>query len=444
MSEYVFPDGFVWGCATASYQIEGSTLADGAGESIWRRFTHTPDRIMNGDTGDIACDHYRRYKDDVALMKSLGLNAYRFSVAWPRIFPTGRGQTNQVGLDFYQTLVDELLAADIKPCLTLYHWDLPQAIQDVGGWLNPDTALWFREYAEFLFRKLGDRVKFWITLNEPFVISFVGHALGVHAPGIIDIDKTLIAGHTLLQAHGQALAAFRESDCDGQIGITLDLEASLSATDSAEDKAAAERHGAFANRWFLDPIMLGRYPEEMIETFPSMPVMKPEDVELIQQPLDFLGVNNYTRTVWEHNERCFLQADQVFPDGKYTKMEWEVYPDGLYYLLKWLDKRYEGLTLYITENGAAFDDVVTPDGRIDDDDRLDYVREYLKACHRAICEGVNLRGYYLWTLMDNFEWSFGFSKRFGIVHVDFESQKRTIKKSGHWYSRVIRDNGFSD
>jgi beta-glucosidase len=444
MTEYRFPDGFNWGCATASYQIEGSPLADGAGESIWHRFTHTSGMIMNGDTGDVACDHYRLYKNDVALMKQLGLNAYRFSVAWPRIFPEGRGKTNQAGLDYYSALVDELLAAEIKPCLTLYHWDLPQAIEDVGGWRNPDTALWFGEYARLMFDKLGDRVKFWITLNEPFVVAFIGHALGLHAPGLIDIEQTLIVGHTLLKAHGQAVSAFRGSGQDGRIGITVDLESCMPATDSEKDGAAAERYSAFKNRWFLDPIFFGKYPDEMYEAFSAMPSMEPEDVKIIQQPIDFVGVNNYTRTVWQHSDISFLQADHVLPEGKYTEMEWEVYPDGLRSVLAWVHENYDGPTLYVTENGASFPDTVDPDGSISDDDRVEYLREYIKACHRAIEQGVDLRGYFQWSLMDNFEWGFGYSRRFGIIRVDYDTQRRTIKKSGDWYSNAVKNNGFSD
>jgi beta-glucosidase len=444
MAHYRFPDGFVWGCATASYQIEGSPLADGAGESIWHRFSHTPDKVMNDDTGDMACDHYTRYKDDVSLMKRLGLNSYRFSVAWPRVFPEGGGRVNQAGVDFYDSLVDELLGANIKPCLTLYHWDLPQAIQEQGGWSNPQTALRFRDYAALLFDRLGDRVKFWITINEPWVVSFIGHALGVHAPGIFDVDQMLAVGHTLMQAHGHAVTAFRESGRDGQIGITVDVEAALPASDSDEDKAAARRYHAFKNRWFLDPIFLGTYPEEMYEAFSAMPRMESEDVKVIRQPVDFLGVNNYTRTVWKHDGRCFLQADHILPDGTYTEMGWEVCPDGLHSILTWVHEHCGGPTVYVTENGAAFPDSVEADGSVNDDDRLGYVREYLKACHRAIREGIDLRGYYLWTLMDNFEWAFGYSKRFGIVRVDFDTQKRTVKKSGHWYSQAIKNNGFSD
>jgi beta-glucosidase len=444
MTEYRFPEGFDWGCATASYQIEGSPLADGAGESIWHRFTHTTGMIMNGDTGDVACDHYRRYKRDVALMKQLNLNAYRFSVAWPRVLPEGRGHVNQSGIDFYSALVDELLAADIKPCLTLYHWDLPQAIEDVGGWRNPDTALWFRDYAALLFDRLGDRVNFWITINEPWVICFIGHAMGVHAPGILDVEQMLIAGHTVLQAHGHALTAFRESGREGEIGITVDVEQVMPASDSDEDKAAAERYHAFKNRWFLDAILRGAYPAEMYTAFTAMPDMNSEDKKLICQPVDFIGVNNYTRTVWEHDERCFLQAQHVLPQAQYTEMEWEVYPDGLYGILSWIDKEYGNTPLYVTENGAAFPDTVEADGSVNDEDRLTFLQEYLKGCHRAISEGVNLRGYYLWTLMDNFEWGFGFSKRFGIVYVDFETQERTVKKSGRWYANVARNNGFSD
>ncbi len=443
MSKYRFPKNFVWGCATASYQIEGSPLADGAGESIWHRFSHTPDMILNGDTGDVACDHYNQYKEDVALMKRLELGSYRFSVAWPRIFPQGKGKVNRKGVDFYSRLVDELLAAKIKPCLTLYHWDLPQALQDLGGWANPDCALWYRDYAALMFDKLGDRVKFWITLNEPFVIAFIGHALGIHAPGINDIDTMLAVGQTLLRAHGHAVKAFREGGRGGEIGITVDVESVQPATESSADKAAAERYCAFTNQWFLDPIFFGEYPKEMRSAFPAMPRFEPEDAKLIHQPLDFIGVNNYTRTVWRHDDLAFLQAQQVFPEGKYTEMQWEVCPDGLYHLLKWLDTRYHHPTLYITENGACFTDTVEPDGSINDDDRLDYVREYLKAAHRAIAEGVKLRGYYLWSLLDNFEWGFGYARRLGIVRVDFDTQKRTIKKSGHWYSQTVKNNEFS-
>lgn len=443
MSEYRFPKGFMWGCATASYQIEGSPLADGAGESIWHRFSHTPDMVMNGDTGDVACDHYRRHKEDVALMKRLGLNSYRFSVAWPRIFPEGRGRVNQAGVDFYSALVDELLEANIKPCLTLYHWDLPQALQDCGGWLNPDTALWFRDYASLMFKRLGDRVALWITFNEPVVVTFVGHGLGIHPPCIQDMDKALAAGHTLLRAHGHAIQAFRASNSAGKIGITVDLDASMPATDSDADRAAAQRHAAFQNQWFLDPIFLGKYPEEMTSAFPAMPPMESGDAGLISQPIDFVGFNYYTRTVWEHNEQCFLQANQVFTDGKYTRMETEVYPEGLRHVLTWLDTRYKRPALYITENGAAYDDVVRPDGSISDDERLDYVREHLKVCHECIEKGVDLRGYYLWSLLDNFEWTFGYTRRLGIVRVDFATQKRTVKKSGYWYSNAAKNNGFS-
>ncbi len=297
MTEYRFPKGFIWGCATASYQNEGSPLADGAGESIWHRFSHTPDTVMDGDTGDVACDHYRRYKEDVALIRRLGLNSYRFSVSWSRIFPEGKGRINQAGLDFYRALVDELLQANIKPCLTMYHWDLPQALQDLGGWTNPDTALWFRDYASVLFDKLGDSVFLWLTLNEPVVVAFIGHGLGVHPPCVQDMEKALLAGHTLLQAHGHAVEAFRQSGSEGQIGITIDLEASMPATDSPEDKAAAQRHAAFQNQWFLDPIHFGKYPEEMVAAFPALPRMDAADAKLISQPIDFIGFNYYTRTV---------------------------------------------------------------------------------------------------------------------------------------------------
>jgi beta-glucosidase len=444
MSRLTFPEDFRWGCATASYQIEGSPLADGAGESIWHRFSHTPGAIDNGDTGDVACDHYRLYKDDVAIMKRLGLNSYRFSISWSRIFPQGKGSINQRGLDFYSGLIDELLAAGIKPCPTLYHWDYPQALQDLGGWQNPDAPLWFRDYAATLFDSLGDRVKFWITMNEPIVVAFSGYGIGEHPPGIADMGASLDVAHNLLKAHGLAVQAFRETDCGGEIGITINLEYSMPATDSSADRAAAQRYHAFANEWFLDPIFLGKYPDEMIKATPRLAEVSPKDAEIISQPIDFWGMNNYKRSVWKHEDSAFLQVEQVFVEGKYTGMNWEVYPDGIYQLLKWVDEKYNKPVLYITENGAVFPDKVESDGSVNDEDRVDFLREYLKACHRAIQEGVDLRGYFLWTLMDNFEWMYGFDKRFGIVRTDFDTQKRTIKKSGHWYSETIKNNGFSD
>jgi len=448
MSSKIFPDEFVWGAATASYQIEGSPDADGKGKSIWDQFAHTEGRIWNNDTGDVACDHYLRFKDDVKMMADLGLNSYRFSISWPRIFPAGGGTPNTRGLDFYRKLVDELHKFSIQPAATLYHWDLPQALQDKGGWENRDTARYFAEYAAYLFESLDLPVSMWITLNEPWVVAVLGNAFGVHAFGQTDFNQALQVSHNLLIAHGLAVNAFRQvKRVDEKIGITLNLAPVQPLTDSEEDMKAAHRSDGFINRWFLDPIFKGSYPEDMVEIFSrsfKVPLFSEEDSIMVSEPLDFLGINNYTRVLVEStgDDNAFMGSPVNPPDADYTEMGWEVYPEGLYELLVRVHRDYGPLPLYITENGAAFDDQLLADGSVNDDKRVAYLRGYIEQCWKAVQEGVPLKGYYLWTLMDNFEWAFGYSKRFGIVYIDFETQKRYPKKSADWYKQVISRNGL--
>ena len=437
----------MWGCATAAYQIEGSPLADGAGPSIWHRFSHTPGNVHAGQTGDVACDHYRRWREDVALMRQLGLRAYRFSVAWPRVLPEGRGRVNQAGLAFYDRLVDALLEAGIVPFVTLYHWDLPGALQDLGGWANRDVVGWFAEYAGVLFERLGDRVRHWITLNEPWCVAHLGYVAGVHAPGMRDLWAGLRAVHHLLLAHAAAVRALRASRAAGaQIGITLNLAPQHPATDSEADRAAADRADAYQNRLFLDPIFRRRYPEVLVRHFgPAWPAAPEEDLAAIAVPIDFLGINYYSRSVVaDAPGEGLLGVRTVQGSGPRTAMGWEIYPEGLYELLVRLHREYGVRDLYITENGAAFDDRPDGAGRVDDAWRVDYLRRHFAQAHRAIQEGVGLRGYFVWSLLDNFEWAQGYSQRFGIVYVDYATQRRTVKRSGHWYRQVIEANALPD
>ena len=448
-SAYRFPDDFVWGTATSAYQIEGSPTADGAGRSIWHRFSHTPGNTWLDETGDVACDHYRRYKDDVAIMAELGANAYRFSIAWARIFPAGTGAVNKKGIDFYSRLVDALLERGIKPNATLYHWDLPEALDDRGGWLNRDIAGWFSDYATTMFDALGDRVEMWSTLNEPWVVTDGGYLSGVLAPGHSNLFEAPIAAHNLLRSHGLAVERFRFSKAAkrGKIGITVNLEPKYPASDSPEDLAAVRRADAYMNRQYLDPVFLGRYPDEMREIFgEAWPAWSVEDMRLIKQPIDFLGVNYYTRRVERyHPDFLPLRTKHVpQPDHIHTETHWEVYPEALTKVLMWVTERYGKPAIYITENGAAFyDPPHTIDGRVEDPLRVEYFRQHLRAAHEAMKQGVNLKGYYAWSLLDNYEWAHGYSKRFGIVHVNYSTQQRTIKSSGRYYAEVIRTKGAS-
>ncbi len=438
-----FPADFLWGAATSAYQVEGSPLADGAGASIWHRFSHTPGLVANGENGDVACDHYHRYEADIALMRELGLNAYRFSVSWSRIFPEGKGHINEKGLDFYRRLVDSLRAAGIQPLITLFHWDLPAALDDRGGWLNRNIARWFADYASVMYRALDDRQPMWATLNEPWVVTDGGYLHGPLAPGHRNWFETPIAAHNLLRAHGAAVEAYRAVG-KGRIGIVVNLEPKYPASDSKEDHDALLRADAYMNRQYLDPIFLGSYPKELPplfgEAWPSLPAA---DFDLIRQKIDYLGINYYKRGITKNNPNVMIErAERINnPRAVYTETDWEVFPQGLTDILVWVRDRYGKLPLYITENGAAFYDPPTADSSVDDPLRVDYLRQHLRAAREAIRKGVDLRGYCVWSLLDNFEWALGYSKRFGIIHVDFETQRRTLKASAKFYKEVIRTQG---
>ena len=438
-----FPHGFLWGAATSAYQIEGSPLADGAGASIWHRFAHTPGRVTNEDTGDVACDHYRRSAGDVALMRELGLKAYRFSVAWGRVLPDGRGRVNAAGLGFYERLVDDLLAAGIEPMITLYHWDLPAALDDRGGWLNPDVSNWFADYATLLYRRLDDRVSRWVTLNEPWVVVDGGYVHGLLAPGHRNRFEAPIVTHNLMRAHGTAVKAYRANG-QHQIGLAVNLEPKYPASQAPEDLAATKRADAYMNRQYLDPAFRGEYPTEMREIYgEAWPEWPAEDFELIRQRTDFLGINYYTRSVNRADPSSWpTGASPVRLEcASYTETGWEVCPGAFTDVLRWVRDRYGNIPLYITENGAAFEDELAADGAVHDAARVNYLREHLRAVRTAIAAGVDVRGYFVWSLLDNLEWAHGYTKRFGIVRVDYQTQQRTPKASARFYSAAIASNG---
>jgi beta-glucosidase len=451
-----FPDGFLWGTATASYQIEGAVSEDGRGPSIWDTFCRAPGKVLHGDTGDIACDHYHRWPEDVSLMAGLGLNSYRLSVAWPRAQPDGSGPLNQRGLDFYRRLLDGLADHGITPAVTLYHWDLPQALQDAGGWTNRDTAGRFADYAHDVVQALSERVRLWITLNEPWVSAHLGYGDGTHAPGTADLPSAFTAAHHLLLAHGLGARAVRSAMAPGaSLGITLNLSPARPASSSEADAAAATRVDGYANRWFLDPVLRGEYPEDLatlVRPLVGDAHVRPGDLETIKGPIDFLGVNYYyCHTVAAGGApapgvRPFpavLDAvERPGPAVPVTGRGWPIQPDGLTELLVRLDREYGHIPIYVTENGAAFPDYVNPDGAVNDPERVDYLERHLKAAHDAIAGGVDLRGYFCWSLMDNFEWAAGYSQRFGLVWVDFKTQERIPKSSARWYAGVASRNGL--
>lgn len=446
MAKLTFPSGFLWGAATASYQIEGAWREGGKGESIWDRFSHIPGKVKNSDTGDIACDHYHLYAEDVKLMKDLGLKTYRFSLSWPRIFPDGKGAPNPEGMAFYKKLVDLLLENGIQPAITLYHWDLPQKLQDIGGWANREVVDHFERYARYVFKELGDKVSLWITHNEPWVVAFCGNWFGIHAPGLTDFATALQVSHHLLLSHGKAVKAYREMGLKGDIGITLNMGYPYPASEKQEDIEAAKRMAGYFIGWFADPVFKGAYPQYMLDWYAAkgvLPEITREDMEIIAAPTDFLGINYYTSSKFRNDPgRWPLEYEDVLHGIDKTEMNWEVYPKGLYDLLHKLHRDYDGVRIFITENGAAFNDMVNREGKVEDENRLDYLYRHFLAAHQAIEEGVNLAGYYVWSLMDNFEWAEGYTKRFGIVYVDYKTQKRTPKKSALWYKEVIRNNGF--
>ncbi|MFF3459099.1 GH1 family beta-glucosidase [Streptomyces sp. NPDC002730] len=450
-----FPAGFRWGTATAAYQIEGAAAEDGRTPSIWDTFSRAPGKVRNGDTGDIAADHYHRMREDVALMKQLGVTDYRFSVAWPRVQPTGRGPAVQKGLDFYRRLTDELLEAGIRPVATLYHWDLPQELEDAGGWPQRETAQRFGEYAGIMADALGDRVKTWTTLNEPWCAAFLGYGSGVHAPGRTSASASLRAAHHFNLAHGWAAQTLQATlPSTSEISLTLNLHAVRPLTDSEGDRDAARRIDAVGNRIFLDPVFHGRLPEDLVHdtaTVTDWAFVQDGDLDSISTPIDSLGINYYSPTVvgagssdspspWAGAEQHvrFLPAP-----GPRTAMDWPVDADGLHELLIRLRDDLPGVPLVITENGAAYDDYADPSGAVHDPERVAYLRSHLAAVHRAIEDGADVRGYFLWSLLDNFEWAYGYSKRFGIVHVDFATQRRTFKDSARWYADVIARGGLT-
>jgi beta-glucosidase len=444
-----FPPGFLWGCATSAYQIEGSPLADGAGPSIWQRFVRTPGKMANGDTGDVACDHYRRWREDVALMRDLGLQSYRFSINWGRVMPEGRGRVNPAGLGFYERLVDALLEAGIQPMATLYHWDLPAALDDRGGWLNPDIAGWFGDYAATVYRALDDRVPLWATLNEPWVVADGGYMHGVLAPGHRNAEEAAIAAHQLLRAHAAGVQAYRAETRQGgrhRIGLVLNIEPKhLPADASTADRHAAAQAHAYMNRQYLDPALHGRQPPGLAALFgDSWPAWSDEATAALKTPIDWLGLNYYTRSVVRHDPQAWpvpARAERQ-PGGTYTETAWELHPQGLTDTLLWLHRESGGLPLYVTENGAAFyDPPQALDGRIDDPLRVHYLRTHTAAVQAALAQGADVRGYYAWSLFDNLEWAHGYSKRFGLVHVDFQSQRRTPKASALAYAALIKNGG---
>jgi beta-glucosidase len=436
--ELRFPEDFRWGAATASYQIEGAVHEDGRGESIWDRFSHTPGKVENGDTGDVADDHYRRYREDIDIMRELGLQTYRFSIAWPRILPEGHGRVEQRGLDFYDRLVDELLTAGIEPFVTLYHWDLPQHLEDEGGWPSRDMVDRFADYTEVVARRLGDRIKSWITINEPWVVAWLGYGWGVMAPGRKSDAEALATCHHLLLAHGRAVEVLRRESPRSQVGITLNLTPHYPASDTPEDRRAAHIEDGTLNRWFLDPIYHGAYPQDIVELFQaSMPAIRPGDMETISMPIDFLGINNYSRHVVRMNPDTG-KPEIIRPEGStYTEMGWEVAPDSIRDLLVRVHRDYRPARIYITENGAAFHDVLGSDGRVHDPERQQYLESYLDAIRRAVEQGAPVAGYFVWSLLDNFEWGHGYTKRFGIVYVDYATQQRVIKDSARWYRSFV-------
>ena len=437
-----FPTDFLWGCSTSSYQIEGAVHEGGRGESIWDRFCATPGTIRDGSSGAVACDHYHRWPEDLDIARGLGANAYRFSIAWPRIFPQGRGAApNAAGLDFYSRLVDGMLERGLQPWATLYHWDLPQALQDQGGWTNRDTVGHFVAFADVVSRTLGDRVQHWITHNEPWCTAMMGYGDGVHAPGLRDFRAALQACHHVLLSHGLAVPAIRAAVPDARVGITLSLHPISAATASAEDAAAALRHDGLRNRWFLDPLHGRGYPADVLDLLGHRaPHMQARDAAAIATPTDFLGINYYFPEVVENAPGEGPIATRVVEQHGVprTAFGWPVSPEGMVTLLERVQRDYAPPVVYLTENGSTYDDVVLPDGSIHDVERRAYLARHIAAAREAVARGVPLKGYFAWSLLDNFEWAEGYIRRFGLTHVDYATQKRTLKASGHWYRGFLR------
>jgi len=452
MTRYSFPQGFLWGAATSAQQIEGGRHEGGRGESIWDRFASLPGKIEDGSNSDVACDHFHRWPEDVEIMKALGLGAYRFSIAWPRIFPSGSGKPNEAGLDFYDSLVDALLEAGLRPFPTLYHWDLPQTLQDQGGWSERDTAAHFKDYAAIMARRLGDRIGQWTTHNEPWCAATLGYEEGHHAPGHKDPAEALRAAHHMLLSHGWACQAIGIEAPRAELGIVHIHTPAYPDSKSKADEDAARWFDGFFNRWYFDPIFKGSYPEDAIADRiaaghldgPELPFCKEGDMKVIATPLDFLGVNYYSRVVMKTDEQGRRVALKPGPPESLTDMEWEVFPEGLYDTLLRVQKDYAPKKIYITENGAAYDDPMDEAGRIADPRRIAYLQDHFLAMGRAIEDGVPLKGYFAWALLDNFEWGYGYKKRFGLFAVEEASRNRIPKDSAGWYREVVSANAVSD
>lgn len=442
MAHTTFPKGFLWGTASASYQIEGGANEDGKGESVWDRFSHTPGKIKNGDTGDVACDFYHRHADDIELMAQLGLNAARISIAWPRIMPTGKGPVNQKGIDFYSRVADEMLKRNIQPWVTLYHWDLPQTLEANGGWPNRDLAEYFRDYAVAVADALGDRVKHWMVFNEPWIFTMLGYATGIHAPGRKEMVEAIKATHTVNLAQGMAVRAIRESKNHPEaVGTAFSMSPVHPETHSLEDRTAAERWHRFYNMWFLDTVMRGKYPDAYLHgSIKDHVEIRDGDMDTIKAPLDFIGINLYTRAIVAHdsNDRYMGVKQRRAKAGEVTDFGWEVYPQALSEMIQHVAKEYPGVAIYVTENGCSYGEGPDAAGKVDDQRRISFLRRYIFEVGQAMKAGAEVRGYFLWTFTDNFEWAEGFAQRFGIVHCDFKTQKRTVKESGRWYGQLAR------
>lgn len=444
-----FPDSFLWGVAASAYQIEGAAREDGRGESIWDRFSHQPYRTLNGDTGDVACDHYHRMPEDVAMMAELGIPCYGFTVAWPRILPEGRGRVNQKGLDFYNRLVDTLLEHGIRPKVTLFHWDLPQVLQDEGGWPNRDCPDWFADYARVVFDALSDRVDLWATINEPWVAAFIGYGMGIHAPGIQDAAQAYQAAHHLNLAHGKAVQLFREGGYKGEIGYVLNLNGLLPGSDRPEDIEATQRLYDETHSFFLDPVFRGTYPEALFSWLGTQaPKVHDGDLDIIQTPIDFLGINHYNTDLvfYDVMSTHWLKVRSVpysAPGWGQTEMGWGINPPGIKREIMNVVERYGNPKIIITENGCAMPDEPDENGFVADWNRIFFLKAHLQQVHEAIQEGANVQGYFVWSILDNFEWERGYSRRFGLVRVDYETLRRIPKQSAYWYGDVIRENALT-
>jgi beta-glucosidase len=453
-SQAIFPKGFFWGTASAAYQIEGAWNEDGKGESIWDRFAHTPGKIRNGDTGNVACDSYHRWREDIGLMRAMNLNSYRFSISWPRIQPSGSGAANSKGVDYYSRLIDAALEAHIRPLVTLYHWDLPQSLEDAGGWTNRDTAARFADYVQLAAQTLGDRISNWMIFNEPAAFVDLGYLEGAHAPGRSGLFDFLRATHVVNLAQGEGFRALKALRPTSRVGTAFSMSPCEPASDSAEDKLAAARAHAMTNGWFLEPALRGRYPDALTFLPETAMRIKSGDMEKVRAPLDFLGINLYYRTIASAPgtmERVGHAQDWLFPvkmgggqQGPRTDFGWEVWPKALYDMVLRITRDYNRPVIEITESGCSYGDGPDASGAIHDGRRIAYHRQYLAALARSIADGADVRGYHAWSLLDNFEWADGFSQRFGLAYVDFKTQKRTLKDSGYWYAKVAAENRVSN